>query len=123
MNSEKDKNDQLMAAYLSGNCHDSEKKEFERWLSLSEENQRLYNISKKIWDYCPKAISDPQLETAKKSVFNELITKLTKKSLTLSFFYTFFALLAFTIIWVMGCSFDSDELFFSDLGLVNSLFY
>ena len=41
---------ELIARYLSGECTTGEISEVEKWLAESEENRRIFDSAKKIWD-------------------------------------------------------------------------
>ena len=41
---------EILAKYLSGECTSEEKSDVEKWLDESEENRKLFDSAKKIWD-------------------------------------------------------------------------
>ncbi|GEM_PF-6810853 len=54
--------DQLIASFLSGNCNPSGKLELEQWVSLSEENKKVFDDSVKIWQNCQTPIFKSEME-------------------------------------------------------------
>ena len=54
--------DQLIAAFLSGNCDPSGKSRLEQWISLSETNKEIFYDSVKIWENCQTPIPNSEIE-------------------------------------------------------------
>jgi ferric-dicitrate binding protein FerR (iron transport regulator) len=53
---------QLIAAYLSGNCGSSGKSTLEQWISLSEKNKEVFDDSVKIWENCQTPLLKSEIE-------------------------------------------------------------
>ena len=57
--------EQQIAAYLSGNCSDDDIENLRKWLTLSEENKRIFDDSVWIWENCKPPMTKSEIERAK----------------------------------------------------------
>jgi len=104
--------DSVIARNLSGNMSLEEKKEFELWLKESEENEKLFQSSKKVWEQSNHFISPEQVRQDKLNILHKVQTRQTvnlSRTRRLVLLYKLAAILAIPITFAISWYFLSKE--------------
>jgi ferric-dicitrate binding protein FerR (iron transport regulator) len=97
--------DILIGKSISGNATPEEIKELEQWKLSAEENQRLFNKSKKAWEKGDNYISETTLQKDKSKLeteYNNYLSAKIRRISRQSFIYKIAAVLAFPIALAIG---------------------
>lgn len=95
----------LIGKVLSGNATAEEIQELEKWKNAAQENQYLFEKSKKAWGKGEKFISETSLQKDRsklESEYNRYLSARVKKMNRQSFIYKIAAVLAFPIAMAIG---------------------
>ena len=95
----------LIGKVLSGNATSEETQELEKWKNAAQENQYLFEKSKKAWGKGEKFISETSLQNDRsklESEYNRYLSDRVKKMNRQSFIYKIAAVLAFPIAMAIG---------------------
>lgn len=95
----------LIGKVLSGNATSEETQELEKWKNAAQENQYLFEKSKKAWGKGEKFISETSLQKDRsklESEYNRYLSARVKKMNRQSFIYKIAAVLAFPIAMAIG---------------------
>lgn len=95
----------LIGKVLSGNATSEEIQELEKWKNAAQENQYLFEKSKKAWGKGEKFISETSLQNDRsklESEYNRYLSDRVKKMNRQSFIYKIAAVLAFPIAMAIG---------------------
>lgn len=101
----KEKIDELIVKFISGNATSEEIQKLENWKNFSEENSLLFESSKKVWEkaegYIPEmALQKDKLKLA--GAYNHYLSRRIQKINRYSFIYKMAAILAFPVALAIG---------------------